>query len=71
MFPSASATRTTGSRRAPTTSADDANDGDYSMFWLLHPEDYDDVRKIIDDAHLLGEETVDKPGWSDPGSDDD
>ena len=41
------------------------------MFWLLHPEDYGDVRKIIDECHLLGEETVAKPAWSDPDSDDD
>jgi len=54
-----------------STSTDDASDSDYLMFWLLHPEDYDDVRKSIDEAHLLGEETVHKPGWSDPGSDDD
>ena len=54
-----------------STSTDDASDSDYLMFWPLHPEDYDDVRKFIDEAHLPGEETVHKPGLSDPGSDDD
>ena len=40
------------------------------MFWLLHPEDYGDVREIIDERHLLGEETVAKTAWSDPDSGD-